>query len=102
MIHDEEIKKCKEYLKDKECDMCKKIVRDCGNQEGIYKQFSGHKIKLIKVDDNYISMASALIRSHPVCQKHFRVLKKDNDKRHVSNMEISKDLELIKYRRSDL
>jgi hypothetical protein len=102
MINDGEIIKCKEFLKDKGCEMCKKIVQDCKNNEGVYKHFSNHKIVLVKVDDSYISKASAIIRTHPVCKKHFKIIKRDNDKRQIKDIEITEDLTLLKYRRSDI
>lgn len=102
MIKDEEAIECETFLKKKECEMCKKFVEDCIKNEGIYEFFKDKKPNLRQIDKEYIKDATCLIRGLPVCSKHFKILKKDNDRRQKMGLEITQKLDLLKYRRSDL
>lgn len=99
-----EDKSYEEYIDGKECTLCRKFFKDCENNEGIYVLFKNKKPSLVKVTNisNYIKKATAIIRSHPVCKKHFKVIKRDNDLRQKKDMEITESLELLNYRRSSL
>jgi len=100
MFKDKEARECEDYLKDKDCDLCIKYWKECEDGTGIYYEFQRKGIKLRKVDKSYVKKSTSIIRTKNSCQKHFVVLKKDNDKRQELNMDIPDNLELLKFRRS--
>lgn len=102
MYKDEESLSCVAYLSDKKCALCEKFVLESESDEGIYNFFRNKFPPLKRVTKLDVKDASAIIRTFPVCQKHFRVLKKENQALHKLGLEIEPEIKLIKYRRSYL
>ena len=104
MYKDKNAQECKKYLSDKNCAVCNKFLNDCERESGIYLYFKNKSQGLLNISKvkNYVKPATAIIRTFPVCRKHFKIIKRDNDIRQRSGIEILADLELLNYRRSFL
>lgn len=101
-VKDIEHKKCREFLKDKKCQFCEKIFNDLLNKEGVYNELESPPIIEKSDREEFIRNAQGFTRTHHLCGKHFRIFRKDNKKLNKKGIDIPRELNLIKLRRSDI
>ena len=113
MLKDLEHKECRKELKGKKCAFCEMIFESSLNNSGPYEKIKGLPKFIFEEDilskgkenaikearEQYVENAEGFIRCLPVCRKHFKILKKDNDLRIKKGMDIPKNLDLIKFKK---
>ena len=101
-VKDENHKKCRDFLKDKKCDFCKKLFEDFINKRGHYDKIDNPPVFTIEDKEEFIQDAQGFARSYNLCNKHFKVFRKENKKLNEKGIEIPRELNLTKLRRSDI
>lgn len=99
MTKDLETIKCGEFLKGKRCKFCEKVYSDGKNRTGWaleVKNFPQFDSEEEFWKDR--GFADGLVRCIPVCNKHFSIVRRDNDHRIDLGQEIPNTLDLIKFR----
>lgn len=114
MLKDIEHKKCREELIGKKCAFCETIFEYSLNDKGPYEKRKdlpkfvfeediiekGRDLAIKEAKEQYIENAEGFIRCLPVCRKHFRILKRDNDLRIKKGIDIPENLEVIKFKKN--
>lgn len=101
-VKDENHKICREFLRGKKCQFCTILFNDLLNKEGLYEEIDSPPF-IEEVDrKEFIQDAKGFARSHYLCNKHFKVFRKENKKLNELGIEIPSELILKKIRRSDV
>jgi hypothetical protein len=113
-VTDIEHKKCKEFMQDKECELCKKLFDDFINKKGFYNLVKsppqliseedikkyGYKKALELARKDFIRTAEGFARCKVLCRKHQALVREDNNERNERGMDIPRDFSLLRIKKS--
>lgn len=109
-----EKKRCEDFLKDKNCELCEQIFDDLLNKTGFYNLVKNPPELVSKEDidelgydkavsitrDDFIKPAEALARCKVLCRKHQIIIRRDNHERMEKKLEIPEDFSLLRIKKS--
>jgi len=101
-VVDIEHKKCRAFLKGKKCEYCEKLFNNLSNKEGLYHEIENPPLILEENRKEFVRSAKGFVRTHMVCNKHFRIFRKENKKLNEAGIPIPSELILKKIRKSDI
>lgn len=101
-VKDENHQICRRYLRNKKCEFCEELFNDLLNKTGNYSKMENPPL-IEEIDrKEFVQNAQGFARSHHLCNKHFKIFRKENKKLNEKGIEIPSDLILMKIRNSDI